>query len=147
MKKLFVWIAAAMMSTGIMAQADAVSSATPLSEAKPAEKIQFTIAGPEEEYNQIRIVNETSQVNFHCRVVLLDKHDEIVAQYGEYYLKEKGDMDLNTQRIRRGQKIGIQMPADFYTELGFSVEYQDLPLFDAIVIRLRDKGAVYNDTF
>ena len=131
MRRLFFILVAAMMAAGMMAQ----------------DKLSFVIAGSEEDYNQIRIVNETSEPYFHCRVVVLDKDDKIVSEYGEYYLNGIGDIVMHTHRISRGTKIGIQLPADSDMDLDFSVEYRDLPIFDAIVIHLRDKSIKYSDTF
>ncbi len=102
-------------------------------------KMVLTIDGPENTYNQIRIVNETSQENFKCRVIVLNEDESQKFVYGVYKLKEYSDSDSNTQSIKRGTKIGIELPQDFNAELNYDVEYLDLPLFDIVVIHLKDK--------
>ena len=100
----------------------------------------FTIEGPEKSYNQIRIINETSQTNFAVRVSRLDKYNSTKNVYGVFYLKEKndGDMVSDRNRIKRGDQIVIEMPYDFPTKVYFSIEYKDYPLWDAIVIHIYD---------
>lgn len=112
-------------------------------------KLTFFVEGPEKEYNQIRVTNETSLENFHCRVVVLDEDRSVKDIYGDYQLKEKGDTDTNTKdRIKRGTLLGIQFPKNFTEELSFYVEYRDNPMFDVIVIHLTDKDSEYdNDSF
>ena len=106
-----------------------------------AGEMQFTIAGPEDTYNQIRVVNETSQETFTCRVVKVNEYeggqDEL---YGVYNLRAKMDEDSNTKWINRGTKLAVQMPNDFPVEVSFSVEYIDRPFFDYIVIHIFDAG-------
>ena len=99
----------------------------------------FTIEGPEEDYNQIRVENGTSQVNFRCRIVILDNDDSVLTTYGVFELKEKGDSDSNTSRIPRGTRIGIDMPKDFPVQVSYFIEYRDYPLFDAVIIHLTDE--------
>ena len=113
------------------------------------QKMTFVVGGPEKEYNQIRVMNETSLENFHCRVVVLDEDRNVKDVYGDYQLKEKGDTDTNTKdRIKRGTLIGVQFPKNFTEELSFYVEYRDNPMFDVIVIHLTDKDSEYdNDSF
>ena len=111
------------------------------------ERMSFVIEGSEQEYNQIRVVNRTSEVSLHCRVVTLNADDEITSVYGEYTLDGYEDSDSNTSRIQRGTKLGIQLPEDFGKPLSFSVEYKDYPIFDVIIIYLRDGDSRYSDTF
>lgn len=111
------------------------------------ERMSFVIEGSEQEYNQIRVVNRTSEVSLHCRVVTLNADDEITSVYGEYTLDGYEDSDSNTSRIQRGTKLGIQLPEDFVKPLSFSVEYKDYPIFDVIIIYLRDGDSRYSDTF
>ena len=111
------------------------------------ERMSFVIEGSEQEYNQIRVVNRTSEVSLHCRVVALNADDEITSVYGEYTLDGYEDSDSNTSRIQRGTKLGIQLPEDFGKPLSFSVEYKDYPIFDVIIIYLRDGESRYSDTF
>ena len=133
MKKLFILIAT-MMAAGVMAQVD-ISSRI------------FTAEGPEKSYNQIRIVNETSQENFRCQLVVLNDDNSIKELYGIYELKEKGDSDSNTNRFKQGTRFGIQLPNDFPAEVSFVIEYKDFPLFDAIIIHLHDKNSEFGDEF
>ena len=123
MKKLFFVLAAVLMTVSAVAQ----------------EKMKFVIEGSEDTYNQIWVVNKTSVDHFRCRVLILDENDQIRSEYGVYEFTSRRDSDSNTDRIRRGTKIGIQLPEDFTHEVSFSVEYRDFPLFDAVVIYLRDK--------
>lgn len=110
----------------------------------------FTVGGPEKSYNQVRVVNETSYENFHCRVVILNADTTLKEVYGDYELKEKGDSDSNTknvERVTQGTLIGIQFPKSFTAETSFYVEYKDYPAFDVIVIHLTDKDGGYSDEF
>jgi len=103
-------------------------------------KIIFTVEGPESSYNQIWLVNETSQTGFQCRVTVLNDDESIKKVYGLYTLKELNDKDSNTSKIEKGAKIGIEMPGDFPVETDYSIEYKDFPLFDVIIVHLFDKN-------
>ena len=109
----------------------------------------FVVEGSEKSYNQVRVVNETSYQNFHCRVVILNEDSTVKDVYGDVELKEKGDSDSNTQRgsIKKGSLLGIQFPKSFTGETSFFVEYKDYPLFDVIVIHLTDKGGGYEEEY
>ena len=109
------------------------------------DKMTFVIAGPEEVYNLIKVVNETSEDNFSCRVVIVEGEDDVAAVYGTYRLEGIGDSDSGLDRIWRGTKVGIQMPNDFKKKLTFDVEYVDRPFFDYIIIHLRDKKGGFDD--
>ncbi|MBR4637451.1 MAG: hypothetical protein IKO81_02260 [Bacteroidales bacterium] len=114
--------------------------------------MSFEVKGDEKSYNQVRVVNETSYTNFHCRVVLLNEDKSVKDVYGDYELKEKGDSDANTKsgsesRIKKGEWLGVQFPKNFTEEVSFFVEYKDYPLFDVIVIHLTDKGGGYEDEY
>ena len=114
--------------------------------------MSFEVKGDEKSYNQVRVVNETSYTNFHCRVVLLNEDKSVKDGYGDYELKEKGDSDANTKsgnesRIKKGEWLGVQFPKNFTEEVSFFVEYKDYPLFDVIVIHLTDKGGGYEDEY
>lgn len=112
-------------------------------------RMTFFVEGPGREYNQIRVMNETSLENFHCRVVVLDEDGSVKDIYGYYQLKEKWDTDTNTKgRIKRGTLLGIHFPKDFTQELSFYVEYTENPIYNVIVIHLTDKDSEYdNDSF
>lgn len=116
------------------------------------QRMSFEVKGDEKSYNQVRVVNETSYTNFHCRVVLLNEDKSVKDVYGDYELKEKGDSDANTKsgnesRIKKGEWLGVQFPKNFTEEVSFFVEYKDYPLFDVIVIHLTDKGGGYEDEY
>ncbi|MDD6184553.1 MAG: hypothetical protein PUB29_02855 [Bacteroidales bacterium] len=112
-------------------------------------EMNFVVDGPEKAYNQVRVVNETSYENFHCRVVILNDDTTVKDVYGDFELKEKGDSDSNTQRgsIKKGSLLGIRFPKSFTGETSFFVEYKDYPLFDVIVIHLTDKGGGYEEEY
>lgn len=115
-------------------------------------EMTFVVEGPENFYNQVRVVNETPYENFHCRVVILNDDKTVKEVYGDYELKEKGDSDSNTKngkesRIQKGAQLGIKFPKNFQKELGFYVEYRDYPLFDVIIIHLTDKDGGYDDEY
>ena len=126
-----------------------------------AQHITIEIEGPETEYNQVRVVNGTSQENFRCRVVRLTtegKQGETFAigvsdeeetevgknrfgekvRYGVYYLKEKGDSDSKTNWVYQGDRFMIDLPKDFPVEVSYTIEYKNLPLFDVVIIHLFD---------
>lgn len=113
--------------------------------ASAQEKMIFVIEGPEDTYNQIRVINETSLNEIRCRVVVLDDSNQIKSEYGQYNVVGQGHWDSNTDRIRRGTRLAIQMPQDFTAELAFTVEYKDYPFFDAILIHLTDKASGYSN--
>lgn len=101
-----------------------------------AQRITFTVEGPESSYNQIRIVNETATAEFRCRITRLKADGEVGELYGVYELKAAGDTDTNTKKVRNGEQFVLDMPKDFPTEVGYAIEYVDLPLFDMVVIHL-----------
>jgi len=106
-----------------------------------AQKMSFVVKGPEDKYNQIRVLNETSQEELTCRVVILSEDKEDAKEvYGVYHLKKIGDIDSNTKWLDAGTTVGIEIEKDFPVKVDFSVEYKDYPFFDAIVIHLYDKG-------
>ena len=107
----------------------------------------FVIEGPEESYNQIRVVNETSQSDFDCRVAVLNDDESMNYVYGVYHLKERNDIDSNsdTNRVRRGTKLAVQMPKDFPVEVSAFVEYKDYPFYDIIIIHLTDTTSEFSE--
>lgn len=139
MKKLFLLIAACVTVMYVSAQEEV--------ERASENKMAFVVEGPEDSYNQIRVVNHSSFSDFQCRVVYLNADNTVKALYGTYYLKGYDDVDSNTTRITRGQRIGIQMANDFPYEVTFSVEYKDYPFFDAILIYINDLYPGFDDTF
>ncbi len=107
-------------------------------------KTTFKVEGPEREYNQIRIINQTSQENFSCRLVLLKENaDGSFTRgdvYGTYNLKGKNDIDTNSVKIKRGTLVGIEMQENFPEEIEVSIEYRNYPFFDSIIVVLIDKN-------
>lgn len=128
MKRIYLFLLAVVMMP-MMAQA----------------KMSFTIEGPEEVYNRIRVLNETSLETLRCRLVVLAEDGSTERVYGIYNLGGANDKDSNTDRIDRGKRIGIELPKDLPVELSFSVEYKDYPLFDVILIHLYDKSSEFNE--
>ena len=115
-------------------------------------EINFVVEGPEKSYNQIRVVNETSFENFHCRVVILNEDKTVREVYGNYELEERGDSDSNTksrkkERIKKGTLLGVQFPKSFTRKPFFNVEYLNYPMFDVIVIHLMDKDGGYEEEY
>lgn len=131
MRKLLIFAIAAIAAVSMTAQ----------------EKFSFVIAGDEDTYNQVRVINRSSVMDLPCRVVILDDNDNILSVYGVYTLKGYDSSDSNTERIKRGTKIGLQFPKDFDHELIYSVEYRDYPLFDAVVVVLYDKDGEFSSEF
>lgn len=107
-------------------------------------KTTFKIAGPEKKYNQIRVINQTAQENFSCRLVLLNENADGTFTrgdvYGTYNLKGKNDIDTNTNKVKRGTVVGVEMPADFPEDVEVSVEYRNYPFYDAVIVILIDKN-------
>lgn len=103
-----------------------------------AQRITFTVEGPEETYNQIRIVNETATAEFRCRISRLKADGEPGDVYGVYTIKATGDTDTKTSKVRNGEQFVLDMPKDFPTEVSYAIEYVDLPLFDMVVIHLTE---------
>ena len=105
----------------------------------------FTIAGPEESYNQIRVTNETTQDAIRCMLVVLDESGNAESTYGIYNLVGKHDTDSNTGRIARGKRVEIKMPKDFPFEVGVSIDYIDTPFFDIVVVKIYDKTTEFSE--
>ena len=103
-----------------------------------AQRITFTVEGPEETYNQIRIVNEAATAEFRCRISRLKADGEPGDVYG-VYTKATGDTDTKTSKVRNGEQFVLDMPKDFPTEVSYAIEYVDLPLFDMVVIHITEK--------
>ena len=129
MKKLFFILLACLMTTGLMAKS----------------KMTFVVAGEEESYNMIKVVNETAMDDITCRVVIVEDDDSVAAVYGIYKLKGRYDSDTCAKRVWRGTRLGVQMPNDFKKEVSFSVEYKDYPVWDMIIIHLRDAEGSFAD--
>ena len=137
--KFFTLFVAALLASGIMAQESA--------EVSGKNKMVFTVGGPEERYNQIRVINHTSLPEFKCRVVYLNDDNTVKSLFGEYSLKGYDDNDSNANDLRRGYRIGIQMANDCPIDVTFSIEYKDYPFYDAILIYVTDHSSAYDDTF
>lgn len=103
-----------------------------------AQRITFTVDGPEDAYNQIRIVNETSATDFRCRITRMNEDGSMGELFGIYTLKGPGDKDSKTAKVQKGEQFALDMPNDFPIEAGYAIEYLDLPLFDMIVIHLTE---------
>lgn len=112
-----------------------------------AEKLTFVVEGPEEEYNMIKVINETSMDELSCRLLELNEKNIIQSEYGIYYLKGKNDADKKRAKVLRGTRIGIQLNKEVKKALNFTIEYKDMPAFDMIVIHLYDKSAGFNNKF
>ena len=116
------------------------------------EIMNFEVKGPEKSYSQVKVVNETSYENFHCRVVILNANSTVKEVYGDYVLNERGDSDANTkngrdERVKKGSLLGVQFPKSFTGEVSSFVEYKRYPMFDVIVIHLTDKGGGYEEEY
>lgn len=139
MRKLFLFFAACAMALSALGQNS--------SNAISGNKMAFVVEGPENRYNQIKVVNNTSVPDFQCRVVFLNDDNTVKEPYGIYHLKGFGDSDFTTRFVKQGQRIGIQLPNDFPKEVVFVVEYKDYPLFDAILIHINEQSTDYDDSF
>ena len=131
MKKMFLFMAAAMMSVMVMAQ----------------EKMVFDVEGPEERYDCVRINNETSYDIPRVRVVVLDEKENLKSVCGVFEFKGKKDNDSKYVHVYRGTKLGIQLPEGFEGQLSYSVEFKDYPGFDMILIHLFDYHEGFKPTF
>ena len=110
-------------------------------------KTVFEIDGPEKSYNQITVINRTSQDNFSCRLVLLTENlngslhrDE---EYGTYHFKGENDEQTITVKIKRGTLVGIEFEENFPVDVDVTVDYRDNRFFDSIVVVLADKNKKY----
>ena len=144
MKKLFTLLAIALIAIGAVAQDEVEAQSEPQGSGN---KMAFVVGGPEKSYNQIKVVNHTALPEFQCRVCRLNEDNSIKTVYGFYNLKGYDDTDSNTDKVKRGERIGIQMPNDFPVEVTFSVEYIDRPFYDAIVIYVNGEHPNYEETF
>ena len=107
-------------------------------------KTTFKIEGPERSYNQITVINRTSQDNFSCKLVLLTKnlngslHRD--GEYGTYHFKGENDEQTITVKIKRGTLVGIEFEENFPVEVDATIDYRDRRFFDSIVVVLADKN-------
>lgn len=106
-------------------------------------KMSFVVEGSETSYNRTFVINETSQPNIRCRVVILGNDDTMQEIVGVFNLSGINDRDSNVKTVKKGMRLGIEMPKDFQKELSFTVEYKDYPFYDAIVIHLYDKDSEF----
>ena len=139
MKKILLLFAAVIMTIGVAAQEQA--------KVPGQNKMAFTVEGPEERYNQIRVINHTSLSDFQCRVVYLNDDNSVKALLGVYNLKGYDDTDSHANDLKRGYRIGIQMPNDFPATVTFSIEYKDYPFYDAVLIYINETSSGYDDSF
>ncbi len=113
-------------------------------------KTTFTIGGPDAIYNQIRIINNTSQSNFSCRLVRLTQKEDGSFErgevYGVYRLKGADDIDTNTSWVERGTIMGLEMPADFPVDVETTIVYKRYPFFVSVLVTLTDKNGKF-ETF
>ncbi len=100
----------------------------------------FTVEGPEDRYNMIRVVNETSLDSLNCRIVIVNDLSEVKELYGVYNLKGKFDKDSKTKWVTRGTDMALEMPKDCPIEVSIAVEYVDRPIWDFIIIHITDAG-------
>lgn len=107
----------------------------------------FVVEGPEDSYNHLRIVNETSMENLKCRVVILNEDKSIKEVYEEFEFKEKGSTMKGKKGIKRGTILGVQFPKESTEKPSFSVEYKDFPMFDLVIIHLRNINTGYEEEY
>ena len=123
MRKFFFILAALMMSAVVVAE----------------NKMSFTVNGPENRYNRIKVVNHSSYSNFECRVFVLNADESAGELYGIYHLKSYDDADSNTRWVEKNTKLEISIPDELPGEVDYLVEYKDFPLYDFIIIYITDK--------
>jgi len=123
MRKFFFLLAALMTAAVVMAE----------------NKMSFTVNGPENRYNRIKVVNHSSYSNFECRVFVLNEDESAGELYGIYNLKGYDDADSNTRWVEKNTKLEISIPDELPGEVDFLVEYKDYPLYDFIIIYITDK--------
>ena len=123
MRKFFFILAALMMSAVVVAE----------------NKMSFTVNGPENRYNRIKVVNHSSYSNFECRVFVLNADESAGELYGIYNLKGYDDADSNTRWVEKNAKLEISIPDELPGEVDYLVEYKDFPMYDFIIIYITDK--------
>ena len=105
-----------------------------------AESIKFKVEGPESSYNQVRIINNTKNSYFECKVYLLDLQEDsrfiIRNQIGTLHLKGEGDTDSCSCKVLRNSYLGVSVPDEF--EVFYRISYRDYPFFDVVEIYLSD---------
>ena len=109
-------------------------------------ELTFVVEGYSPYYNQVRVVNETSFSNFHCRLAYLNDDYSTKEIFGHFELKGRGDVDTNTENrnaISKGSLMGIQFPKDFNKEVSLVVEYKDFPMLHVIILRLISPDSEY----
>jgi len=107
----------------------------------------FVVEGPEDSYNHLRVVNETSLESLKCRVVVLNEDKSIKEIYSEFEFKERGATLKGKKGITRGTVLGVQFPKELTEKPSFSVEYKDFPMFDLVVIHLKDVNTGYEEEY
>ena len=106
-----------------------------------SENIKIKIEGPEEEYNQIKIINDTNIDAFNCTVYLLEKYENkyiVKDTLGVFHLRCKSDEDSCRIFVKRNSYIGLSFSTDL-GELSYSITYKDLPFFDVVEIFIFEK--------
>jgi hypothetical protein len=107
----------------------------------------FVVEGPEDSYNHLRVVNETSLESLKCRVVVLNEDKSIKEIYSGFEFKERGATLKGKKGITRGTVLGVQFPKELTEKPSFSVEYKDFPMFDLVVIHLKDVNTGYEEEY
>lgn len=105
-----------------------------------AENLKVKIGGPERTYNQMRIINETDDSYFDCKVYSLkEKNGKLVAkdELGIFHLKEKYDTDSCVMSLKKNQYVGIAVPEDL-GKVSYSIVYRDMPFFDVVEVYLKN---------
>lgn len=106
--------------------------------------IKIKVEGPEEAYNLVRVVNQTSFSDFNLTVYYLrDSEGKQVVEsvLGRFDLKGKGDVDSVKAKTVFGQWLGVLLP-DEMSEVQAIITYKDLPAFDIVYITLVEGNAM-----
>ena len=67
--------------------------------------------------------------------------------YEEFEFKEKGSTMKGKKGIKRGTILGVQFPKESTEKPSFSVEYKDFPMFDLVIIHLRNINTGYEEEY
>lgn len=126
MKKLFLFAIALVLSS-------AIASA----------KCVVTIDGPEKEYVELRLENNTNQKGLTARLVYLKKQKDDYVVKGDYgTVPALGIDEIKSFKstIKKGSIVGIELPKEMPSDIQCSIEYRDYVKGNVVVLHLYERG-------
>lgn len=111
--------------------------------------VKLKIEGPEDAYNMVKVINQTSFADFNLTIYFLEENGDkmiVSSTLGNYFLKGTGDTDTVKVKTTQGQCIGVALP-DGMEDVQVVLTYVDLPFFDIVQIVLSEDTIKVGDEF